>query len=1643
MKTKTLVSLCVLALCANAFSFTPTYRGLPSGYTQVEYIQSSGSQYIDLGIQAKNNLAFEFVMSWVSVPSDAGFCGARKGTAPRFYPLYYYQRWTYGYDNYYRDPEADNSTAAAGTIYTVQTELSNGRQSLHVEDEEGNVRANLSGAQAKDVDADCSLYLFGVDKSGSISGQTSARCYEMRVWSVDGEGVRAPVADFVPCLNASGTAGLYDLVGGKFLSPSAALTYGEVILAPVDPSLYGGNVMIGNDLANDWNEPANWSLGHVPTADEDVTIVNRSVFSTTAVSAKSLHLIGAGLKLGDEENRTRFTDNVALAVAGDLLAESNSALTVYAGRLADERLADLAQVGTTAYAALYAGATLVTVGGKMTVASGATLLPDCDPLTGTAVFFRPKDFEMDETAKADVLKRGWRWFKTPEGVAPVGVRYEKQTAMYHTYAFGPGYSSASQGGGYGSDAFGAANAAINTCTNVVDGVVYGEIYRRGGAYGSAYAPFLPGSQGGIQSDATMPDCRAPGAFVVQATGTATVRGAILAYGQKDSDWSHSSGGSIWIAANELKVSKSAIFDVHGGDTTSNARMPGAAGRLALMSGVGTAEAWGVFAATTELPEGYVAESRRIPGLVDALGGEKGSYSEPDPSYGVWQRPPTGTAVLVVPEEFVDADDVMISEKSVAAEGVSRTWICADGYWDRPENWDPAGAPTAADSLTIPSGICRAPNGIEAAALTVGAGARLDVASWYLRGYVDSISWPFAKSNIRSFMVAGDVQIAGIVSIGGSYTNICDAITGLVCRVGGDLTVSGEGKLFVTAAATDGAITTSNDVYAARTEFFVSGKLALADTATLIPTCDPYGGLPVRFVVGDLDIAEGALVSAERRGYDWLPDQADLRYRQRSRVTTDNHGGQSKYVITAAMSPGGGLSTGAGHGGVSPGLSGKTGAAYGNPYAPFLAGSCSHIYNWHAKDSGGVVWISATNGAVVAGSVSASAVRLSSSYTSGSGGSVWLSAKNGFSFGLNASIAAAGAQGGWAGAKSSGGGGRVSVMSGVTEEQLEQIALGTDPRDLGLTVSDGILSVAVDVSSSDGYPDSVGSATTVMGVMERYEVTVSATGIAAVAPEPNYGSALYDSGIHRFTAPPYGADPVELDTRRYPLVGYVVSNATEEVEKGYTEVLDLDVQENLTVYWIWDVPSRERPVDVDGVRTWVTVGDSFSARATLPDGHEFLYWWGNVTIGNATNDVFTFTVADKPYSFSSITRPQQDGIALRTWQYKDDQASGLWTDPGHWVDGIIPGRYDPVSVPWYYPVITASNFVMCGSIEWKGLGASLQILTGGDDVFEEAALVVTGSVLATGLSISIGSKGQTKVLPRVSIGGDLRLTNGTFTVCAREVSDDYTFASGAGFVTVGGTFELAGNATFKPQSDPYTGGSVKTVCDTFVLLENAKVDASALGFAADRNRKPYSLAPGMGNSYGIGAGHGGHGGNANGTYGSEYGFANSPVKPGSHSGVYQTYAPNAGGGLVRIHARDMDIRGGIRADAQAIGGQIVAASGGGIWLTAAEGLAFGENAVLQAKGSAGHGGNDGGAGGRIAIGWKLSAAQIEALAETGTYPGLRKGRFRTEDWFVERFGLVNRPSVAPGCVGSDPEKCAQKGSFTFLDATLPGLILMVR
>ena len=68
--------------------------------------------------------------------------------------------------------------------------------------------------------APSTMYLFSVHNGGSSYANASMKLYACQIYD-DGTLVR----DFVPCINASGEVGLYDLVGQQFYGNAGAGTF--------------------------------------------------------------------------------------------------------------------------------------------------------------------------------------------------------------------------------------------------------------------------------------------------------------------------------------------------------------------------------------------------------------------------------------------------------------------------------------------------------------------------------------------------------------------------------------------------------------------------------------------------------------------------------------------------------------------------------------------------------------------------------------------------------------------------------------------------------------------------------------------------------------------------------------------------------------------------------------------------------------------------------------------------------------------------------------------------------------------------------------------------------------------------------------------------------------------------------------------------------------------------------------------------------------------------------------------------------------------------------------------------------------------------------------------------------------------------
>lgn len=177
--------------------------GLPSGYKQLEYIESTGTQYIDTGVRVMPENYQQLKMSVTcekigkgSGASDWLLDGSNIANA-------YFYMGVYNGKYYYGCGTADHYTgiAAASGKQTFTLDIPSSKFTVS-----DTVDVSIS---TEPVTASASLHLFGYNNN-------PVRCYAEKIYSCQIYTGATLVRDFVPCKNASGVIGLYDTVGRQF-----------------------------------------------------------------------------------------------------------------------------------------------------------------------------------------------------------------------------------------------------------------------------------------------------------------------------------------------------------------------------------------------------------------------------------------------------------------------------------------------------------------------------------------------------------------------------------------------------------------------------------------------------------------------------------------------------------------------------------------------------------------------------------------------------------------------------------------------------------------------------------------------------------------------------------------------------------------------------------------------------------------------------------------------------------------------------------------------------------------------------------------------------------------------------------------------------------------------------------------------------------------------------------------------------------------------------------------------------------------------------------------------------------------------------------------------------------------------------------
>ncbi len=162
---------------------------LPSTYRKLEYIQSSGKQYIDTGVIVKDITEIKVDFQAVTILSGEN---------------QYASAWV-DYSNHIQIGINGNTFMDSGGVTYSQT---------------SSVTARTQAIGVPVGTVNLPLYLFAQSESTGALHYSSGRIFSCQITTADGL-----VRNFVPCKNPDGVIGMYDVVNDKFYKNSGSDTF--------------------------------------------------------------------------------------------------------------------------------------------------------------------------------------------------------------------------------------------------------------------------------------------------------------------------------------------------------------------------------------------------------------------------------------------------------------------------------------------------------------------------------------------------------------------------------------------------------------------------------------------------------------------------------------------------------------------------------------------------------------------------------------------------------------------------------------------------------------------------------------------------------------------------------------------------------------------------------------------------------------------------------------------------------------------------------------------------------------------------------------------------------------------------------------------------------------------------------------------------------------------------------------------------------------------------------------------------------------------------------------------------------------------------------------------------------------------------
>lgn len=174
---------------------------LPVDYIELQYIQSSGTQYIDTGYKPNNNTRVQCRFELLESGRAYGVFGSRIAYQNTAFDLFANGQNS---SKYFQDDYGSNVNAPMASTLGIY-EIDKNKNVT-------NINGNIYTFPSSTFQSNYNIYILGINTAGSTNNQLgSLKIYSCQIYDND-----ILIRDFVPCKTVEGTVGLYDVVNQAF-----------------------------------------------------------------------------------------------------------------------------------------------------------------------------------------------------------------------------------------------------------------------------------------------------------------------------------------------------------------------------------------------------------------------------------------------------------------------------------------------------------------------------------------------------------------------------------------------------------------------------------------------------------------------------------------------------------------------------------------------------------------------------------------------------------------------------------------------------------------------------------------------------------------------------------------------------------------------------------------------------------------------------------------------------------------------------------------------------------------------------------------------------------------------------------------------------------------------------------------------------------------------------------------------------------------------------------------------------------------------------------------------------------------------------------------------------------------------------------